>query len=141
MAELLDGLEVVAAKRRLTVVLDLVCAPALGDDDVAAEFVLEDEEMALGRVRFGSDAALAATLGEYGARIGLALLDVRERWRRPPRAGAAPDTAGATLAAVAEALDGRVVAYRSPIAGTGAPRRSRARGVGGDGRERLHARR
>jgi hypothetical protein len=109
VAELLDGLEVVAAKRRLTVVLDLVSAPALGDDDVTAEFVLEDEDMALGRVRFGSDAALAATLGEHGARIGLALLDV---------AAVAPaatlDTAGATLSAVSEVLDGRVVAYRSP---------------------------
>ena len=88
VAELLDGLEVVAAKRRLTVVLDLVSAPALGDDDVTAEFVLEDEDMALGRVRFGSDAALAATLGEHGARIGLALLDV---------AALAPGAAGATL--------------------------------------------
>ncbi len=105
VAELLDGLEVVAAKRRLTVVLDLVCAPALGDDDVTAEFVLEDEDMALGRVRFGSDAALAATLGEHGARIGLALLDV---------AALAPGAAGAALSAVSQVLDGRVVAYRSP---------------------------
>ncbi|MET0604779.1 MAG: hypothetical protein ABW167_22555 [Baekduia sp.] len=105
VAELLDGLEVVAAKRRLTVVLDLVCAPALGDDDVTAEFVLEDEDMALGRVRFGSDAALAATLGEHGARIGLALLDV---------AALAPGAAGTALTAASEVLDGRVVAYRSP---------------------------
>jgi 4-hydroxy 2-oxovalerate aldolase len=105
VAELLDGLEVVAAKRRLTVVLDLVSAPALEDDDVTAEFVLEDEDMALGRVRFGSDAALAATLRKHGARIGLALLDV---------ATLAPGAAGATLAAVSEVLDGRVVAYRSP---------------------------
>ena len=105
VAELLDGLEVVAAKRRLTVVLDLVCAPALGDDDVTAEFVLEDEDMALGRLRFGADAALAATLSEHGARVGLALLDV---------AALAPGAAGTVLAAVAEVLDGRVVAYRSP---------------------------
>jgi 4-hydroxy 2-oxovalerate aldolase len=112
VAELLDGLEVVAAKRRLTVVLDLVSAPALGDNDVTAEFVLEDEDMALGRVRFGSGAALAATLGEHGARIGLALLDVGTL--APGATGASPDTAGATLAAVAAALDGRVVAYRSP---------------------------
>ncbi len=105
VAELLDGLEVVAAKRRLTVVLDLAGAPALGDDDVTAEFVLEDEDMALGRVRFGSDAALAATLREHGARIGLALLDV---------AALTPGAAGTVLAAVAEVLDGRVIAYRSP---------------------------
>jgi len=105
VGELLDGLEVVAAKRRLEVVLDLAGAPALDDDDVTAEFVLEDEDMALGRVRFGSGAALAAALGEHAERVGLALLDV---------AALAPGAAGATLAAVAAVLDGRVVAYRSP---------------------------
>jgi 4-hydroxy 2-oxovalerate aldolase len=105
VAELLDGLEVVAAKRRLTVVLDLVCAPALGDDDVTAEFVLEDEDMALGRVRFGSETALAAALREHGARVGLALLDV---------AALTPGAGGAAIAALSELLEGRVVAYRSP---------------------------
>lgn len=103
--ELLDGLEVVAAKRRLTIVLDLVSAPALEDDDVTAEFVLEDDDMALGRVRFGSDAALAATLGEHSARVGLALVNL---------AALEPGAAGPTLAAVSDALEGRVVAYRSP---------------------------
>jgi 4-hydroxy 2-oxovalerate aldolase len=97
VGELLDGLEVVAAKRRLTVVLDLVHAPALDDDAVTAEFVLEDEDMALGRLRYGTPDALGAALAAEAARIGLALVAL------PAEAGAA--------AAATTALDGRVVAY------------------------------
>lgn len=75
VADLVDGLEVVAAKRHLAVVLDLVLSRALDDRELTAEFVIEDDSMALGRVRFGSLEAVAEVLGELEGRIELALLD------------------------------------------------------------------
>lgn len=75
VSDLLDSLEVVAAKRRLAIVLDLVHVAALGEGAVAAEFVLEDEFMALGRIRYGSTEALAAAMAPHGARIALALVE------------------------------------------------------------------
>ena len=75
LAELVDGLEVVAAKRHLDVVLDLVPSLALDEDEIAAEFVVEDDHMALGRLRFGSVGAAAAALQTVAPRVALGLLD------------------------------------------------------------------
>jgi 4-hydroxy-2-oxovalerate aldolase len=72
--DLLEGLEVVAAKRHLAVVLDLVASAALEEEELAAEFVLEDETMALGRVRFGAADVADAALAPHADRIGLALV-------------------------------------------------------------------
>ncbi len=102
LAELVDGLEVVAAKRHLEVVLELVHTPALDEEAVTAEFVLEDDDMALGRVRFGGPAALREALAEQAGRVHLALLET---------GSLAPGDVGAALRAAAEAMDGRVVAY------------------------------
>ncbi len=74
--ELLDGLEVVAAKRHLAVALDLVSAPALEEDALTAEFVLEDDHMALGRVRFGSLEAAGQALQRIGGRLDAVLVDL-----------------------------------------------------------------
>ncbi len=98
VAELLDGLEIVAAKRHLAVVLDLAPSTALDEEAVNAEFVLEDAHMALGRIRFGSSEAAVAALGDLAARIGLALVD-----------GADPHT----IAALAKALPNILMPYRS----------------------------
>ena len=75
VSQLIDGLEVVAAKRHLAVVLDLAASPALAEEGVAAEFVLEDDSMALGRVRFGSAEALAEALADQHDRVEIAILD------------------------------------------------------------------
>lgn len=98
LAELLDGLEIVAAKRRLSVVLDLVPSNALDEESVTAEFVLEDRAMALGRVRFGSPDAAIAALRDLGDRVDVALLD-----------GVDP----ASTAALMAVLPNGVVPYRS----------------------------
>jgi len=76
VGELIDGLEVVAAKRHLQIVFDVVVTDALEEEWVTAEFVMEDEGMALGRLRAGSAAAAAEALGPHAARVDLALLDV-----------------------------------------------------------------
>ena len=78
IGELLDGLEVVAAKRHLAVVLDLVPSPVLDEETVTTEFVLEDDHMALGRLRFGSaEAAVGALDGRTGI-VTLALIDAAD---------------------------------------------------------------
>jgi len=98
VGELVDALEVVAAKRHLVVVLDLVPSAALDEEAVNAEFVLEDEHMALGRLRFGSSDAALAALGDYAPRVALALVDGTDR---------------PTIAALAKLLPNRLVPYRS----------------------------
>jgi hypothetical protein len=98
LAELLDGLEIVAAKRWLRIVLDLVPSTALDEEAVTSEFVLEDRSMALGRLRFGSPDAAVAALRDLGGHLALALLD-----------GADPATTGALKAV----LPNGVVPYRS----------------------------
>jgi 4-hydroxy-2-oxovalerate aldolase len=98
VGDLLDGLEVVAAKRHLEVVLDLVPSHALDEEALTAEFVLEDDAMALGRLRFGSADALLAAVAGHEDRIGLALLD-----------GGGADL----LAALAPAAPRGLVPYRS----------------------------
>jgi 4-hydroxy-2-oxovalerate aldolase len=75
LLELVDGLEVVAAKRHLDVVLDLVPTRALDEEATAAEFVIEDDRMALGRLRYGSLDAARVALAEVASRISLGLLD------------------------------------------------------------------
>lgn len=74
--DLLQGLESVAAKRRLQVVLDLVASPRTDDESITAEFVLEDRFMSLGRIRYGSIESLEALLDHVGPRLHLGLLDV-----------------------------------------------------------------
>jgi 4-hydroxy 2-oxovalerate aldolase len=103
-AELIDALEVTAAKRHLDVVLDLVSAPALDEEVVTAEFVLEDHFMALGRLRFGSLDALEEALEGIADRIAAALLDT-DSLEPAQRLDAA--------ARVRTLLGGRVVPYRS----------------------------
>jgi 4-hydroxy-2-oxovalerate aldolase len=98
VSDLLDGLEVVAAKRHLEIVLDLVLSAALDEEAVTAEFVLEDESMALGRLRFGSAHALLAALTGHEDRIRLALVD-----------GGGPEL----LVALAGAVPRGLVPYRS----------------------------
>lgn len=98
VGELIDGLEIVAAKRHLAVVLDLVPSPGLDEEAVNTEFVLEDAHMALGRLRFGSSDAAVAALREHISRIRLGLVDGADRQ---------------TLAALARALPGILVPYRS----------------------------
>jgi DmpG-like communication domain len=98
LSELLDALEITAAKRGLAIVLDLVPSVALDEEATSVEFVLEDSRMALGRLRFGSiDAALLA-LGDNEPRIVVGLADRADR---------------ATLHALQSALPGRLVPYRS----------------------------
>jgi 4-hydroxy 2-oxovalerate aldolase len=103
-AELIDALEVTAAKRHLDVVLDLVSAPALDEEVVTAEFVLEDHFMALGRLRFGSLDALEEALEGIAGRIAAGLLDT-DSLEPAQRLDAA--------ARVRTLLAGRVVPYRS----------------------------
>lgn len=98
VADLLDGLEIVAAKRHLAVVLDLVPSVALDEEAINAEFVLEDAHMALGRLRFGSSDAAVAALGDLASRIDLALIDDADRQ---------------TIAALTGTLPHRLVPYRS----------------------------
>jgi len=76
VAELIDGLEVVAAKRGLQVVLDLVVSPLLDEETVTAEFVLEDEFMAFGRIRAGESNRLLDALAPHVERVHSLLLDV-----------------------------------------------------------------
>jgi hypothetical protein len=98
LGELLDALEVTAAKRHLRVVLDLAPSVALEEEVTSAEFVLEDSGMALGRLRFGSiDAALLALEG-HAARIAVGLVDCADR---------------ATLLALERILPHKLVPYRS----------------------------
>lgn len=98
IGELLDGLEVVAAKRHLAVVLDLVPSPVLDEETVTTEFVLEDDHMALGRLRFGSaEAAVGALDGRTGI-VTLALIDAAD---------------AATVAGLSGVLVNRLVPYRS----------------------------
>lgn len=92
--DLLEGLEVVAAKRHLAVVLDLVHSDALEEEDLAAEFVLEDETMALGRIRYGAADVADAMIAPHADRIALALV--------------APGTE-------LPALRGRLVPYDAPV--------------------------
>lgn len=98
VAELVDGLEIVAAKRGLSVVLDLVPSAALDEETVTSEFVLEDRSMALGRLRFGSADAAVAALRAVGDRVALALLDGTDR---------------ETTAALQDVLPRGAVPYRS----------------------------
>jgi 4-hydroxy-2-oxovalerate aldolase len=104
MTDLLDGLEVVAAKRHLRSVIDVVHAPPLDEEAVTAEFVMEDDSMALGRVRYGSPEALQEVLDAHGGRLGLVLVDL-----------SAGDPAAVERARVAvlQALPGRAILYRS----------------------------
>lgn len=104
VAELLDGLEVVAAKRQLSVVLDLVLSPALDEHSASAEFLLEDRFAAIGRLRAGSADALAAELEGHGSRARLLLLDI---------GGVAPEEVHATLQALRSCSPASVVLYRS----------------------------
>ncbi len=98
LAELLDGLEIVAAKRHLSVVLDLVPSTALDEEAVTSEFVLEDGSMALGRLRFGSAQAAATALQGLGSRVLVALLDGADQ---------------ATASALTRVLPNGVVPYSS----------------------------
>jgi 4-hydroxy-2-oxovalerate aldolase len=75
VVELLDDLDVVAAKRNLEVVLDLILSSALDEQAVTAEFLLEDSFAAVGRIRAGSSSALASELESQGSRAKLLLLD------------------------------------------------------------------
>ena len=104
VAELVDGLEVVAAKRHLEIAVDLVASRAIDEDATAAEFVVEDDHMALGRLRFGSIAAACDALAEAGSRVGLGLLD----------AAALPREEVAPAARALSALLPAVVVYRTP---------------------------
>jgi 4-hydroxy 2-oxovalerate aldolase len=98
LSELLDALEVTAAKRRLAVVLDLVPGVALDEETTSAEFVLEDSHMALGRLRFGSTDAALLALSDHESRIAVGLVDCADR---------------ATLLALGGVLPRRLVPYRS----------------------------
>ena len=98
LGELLDALEVIAAKRRLTVVLDLVGSAALDEEATSVEFVLEDSHMALGRLRFGSTEAALLALGAQQSRIAVGLVDRADR---------------ATLLALDSVLPRRLVPYCS----------------------------
>jgi 4-hydroxy 2-oxovalerate aldolase len=98
LGELLDALEVTAAKRRLAVALDLVPSVTLDEEATSVEFVLEDTHMALGRLRFGSTDAALRALGAHGSRVAVGLVDCADR---------------ATLLALGEVLPGRLVPYRS----------------------------
>jgi len=98
LGELLDALEVTAAKRRLAVVLDLVASAALDEEATSAEFVLEDSHMALGRLRFGSTDAALLALDDHGSRIAVGLVDRADR---------------ATLLALDGVLERKLVPYRS----------------------------
>ena len=102
--ELVDALEVVAAKRHLDIVLDLVPSPVLDEEAVTAEFVLEDGFMALGRLRYGSLDALAEALEPLADRVDVALVDT---------AGLDAADRHAALRCAREALPERVVAYAS----------------------------
>lgn len=82
VGELVEGLEAVAAKRRLAVVLDLVASRA-DEESVSAEFVLEDRFMALGRLRFGSDETLESALEDVAGRVDLGLLQIESRPQGP----------------------------------------------------------
>ncbi|HXA54467.1 MAG TPA: hypothetical protein VNV37_06285 [Solirubrobacteraceae bacterium] len=118
--ELLDALEVIAAKRRLAIVLDLVPSVVLDEEATSAEFVLEDAQMALGRLRFGSTDALLRALGERGSRIAVGLVDGADR---------------ATLVALGGVLPGRLVPYRSDeleLEYLGDVALARAAAIGGD---------
>ncbi len=76
VGELLDALGVVAAKRRISVIVEVVLSSVLDEDEVTAEFLLEDRFTALGRVRCGSLDALAHALRGHGrASADLFLLD------------------------------------------------------------------
>jgi 4-hydroxy-2-oxovalerate aldolase len=98
LSELLDALEVTAAKRRLAVVLDLVPSGALEEEATSAEFVLEDSHMALGRLRFGSTDAALLALSDHKARIAVGLVDRADH---------------AMLLALTGVLPRRLVPYRS----------------------------
>lgn len=102
--ELVDGLEVAAAKRHLTTVLDVTLSDALDEDELTAEFLLEDQFGAFGRVRSGSAAAVAAALRPHGRRLGLVLLDA-ERLD--------PDTLRTTTETLAGVAREGVLPYRS----------------------------
>lgn len=104
VSELLDGLEIVAAKRNLEVVLDLVATAALDEESATAEFVLEDEQMALGRMRFGSAQTGVEVLEGQADRIAVGLLDID---------GLAPDAVAVISEQLGPALPHRLVTYRS----------------------------
>ena len=87
VGELVDALEVIAAKRHLDVILDLVHVPALDEEAVTAEFVLEDAFKALGRVRFGSLDALEEALDGVRERVALALVELDALGGAPPALG------------------------------------------------------
>ena len=104
VGELVDGLEVVAAKRHLKIVFDVVVTTALDEEWVTAEFVMEDEVMALGRLRAGSVTAAAEALAPHARRIDLALLDLD---------GLDTATAASAVARLRQALGRAPAVYRS----------------------------
>jgi 4-hydroxy 2-oxovalerate aldolase len=101
LGELVDGLEVVAAKRHLSIVLDLVRTESLDEETTTAEFLLEDDFGAFGRLRFGSVDAAGDALAGLTGRIDVALLDLHA-------------LAGAEADALTALLGEKVVPYRSP---------------------------
>jgi len=134
VVELLDDLEVVAAKRHLKVVLDLVLSTALDEQSVTAEFLLEDSFAAVGRIRAGSTGALATELEQLGSRAELLLLDAEgigsDRMHEVVRALECVSTTGIAvyrsgdliarlLGDVALALVGRLAPARMTLADPG----------------------
>jgi hypothetical protein len=102
--ELLDDLDVVAAKRHLKVVLDLTLSSALDEQSVSAEFLLEDSFAAVGRVRAGSTGALATELEPLGSRAELLLLDAD---------GIGPDRLHEVVGALERVSSASIAVYRS----------------------------
>jgi 4-hydroxy-2-oxovalerate aldolase len=104
VVELLDDLDVVAAKRHLKVVLDLTLSSALDEQSVTAEFLLEDNFAALGRIRAGSVGALATELEPQESRAELLLLDAE---------GIGADQVPEVVRALERVSRANVVVYRS----------------------------
>jgi hypothetical protein len=82
----------------------LVFAPALAEDALTAEFVLEDDQMALGRVRYGSLEAAGQALQRLGRRLGAVLVDLDPL---------PPGERSAALAVAAREFTGPVVPYQA----------------------------
>jgi 4-hydroxy-2-oxovalerate aldolase len=100
VAELVEALGVVAAKRRLAVVLDLQVSAALDEDEVTAEHLGDDADMALGRLRGGTPEALGAALAPHREAITLLLADTdSDTAAAVPDAALLPYSSGALTAA------------------------------------------
>jgi 4-hydroxy-2-oxovalerate aldolase len=104
--QLMEELTNVCAKRRISPVVELTLCTLQDEQAVCAEYVTDDDRMALGRIQCGSRSVVDAVLDSVGERVEYFLVD---------RQGSAPWLSAEELAALVRRRAGshRVILYAS----------------------------